>query len=194
MAAINPVVEEYRKFVSSLAIGDGVDRVFMNSDEEKALIVLVELFKSAKTKVRIFAGSLYHSVGNKLEYLIALSEFLERGGELRVLLNDYNEEAAKTSNLYKRLAYYKSKGKPIFIKTTNSRPYRTGDPEKKEVHFTIGDEKSYRIETDIEKRTAECNFNNPVLAKTIADFFDMLFDKEDTKEIQLLKLFGYDNQ
>ncbi len=193
MAVFNPFIEEYRNFVSSLAKGDGVNRVFMNSDEDKALVVLVELFKSAKNTVRIFAGSLYNCVGNRSEYVIALSEFIERGGELRILLNNYNEEFAKKSNLYKRLAYYKSQGKPVFIKTTNSRPYRTGDIEKKEVHFTIGDEKSYRIETDTEKRTAECNFNSPELAKTTADFFDMLFNREDAKEIQLLKLFEYDN-
>ena len=194
MATTVPAVEEYRNFVASLAAGDGINRVFLNSDEDKALVVLVELFKSAKSIVRIFAGSLYHHVGNKSEYVIALSEFIEKGGELRILLNNYNEEFAKSSNLYKRLAYYKSQGKPVFVKTTNSRPYRTEDPEKKEVHFTIGDEKAYRIETDIEKRTAECNFNNPDIAKTTADFFDTLFNREDAKEINLLKLFGDDNQ
>lgn len=53
----------------------------------------------------------------------------------------------------------------------------------------MADEKSYRIETDIEKRTAECNFNNPNLAKGITTFFDGLFSREDAKEIDLIKLF-----
>lgn len=185
--------KKYKDFVHLMAkIGE--NRTFLNSDEDHALDVLVQLFQLSQKTVRIFAGSLCQHVGNKLEYVIAISEFIERGGELRILLNSYNEELAKSSNLYKRLAYYKSQGKPVFVKTTNSRPYRTGDPEKKEVHFTIGDEKAYRIETDIEKRTAECNFNNPELAKTTSDFFDMLFLREDAKEINLLKLFGDDNQ
>lgn len=185
--------KKYRDFVTFLA-KSGDNRTFLNSDEDHALDVLVQLFQIAQSTVRIFAGSLCHHVGNKSEYVIALSEFIERGGELRILLNNYNEEFAKTSNLYKRLAYYKSQGKPVTVKTTNSKPYRTGDPEKREVHFTIGDEKAYRIETDIEKRTAECNFNNPELAKSTAEFFDMLFNREDAKEINLLKLFGDDNQ
>lgn len=183
----------YKNFVATLA-RSGDNRTFLNSDEDHALNVLVQLFQSAKRTVRIFAGSLCQHVGNQPEYVIAISEFIERGGELRILLNNYNEELAKSSNLYKRLAYYKSQGKPVIVKTTPSRPYRTEDPEKKEVHFTVGDEQSYRIETDIEKRTAECNFNNPELAKSTADFFDMLFSREDAKEVNLLKLFGDDNQ
>ena len=185
--------KKYKDFVTSLA-SSGENRAFLNSDEDHALDVLVQLFQISQKTVRIFAGSLCQHVGNKSEYVIAVSEFIERGGELRILLNNFNEEQAKSSNLYKRLAYYKSQGKPVTVKSTTSRPYRTEDPEKKEVHFTIGDEKAYRIETDIEKRTAECNFNNPELAKTTADFFDMLFDKENTKEINLLKHFGDDNK
>ena len=79
---------------------------------------------------------------------------------------------------------------PVFVKSTPSKPYRTSDPDKKEVHFTLGDNKAYRIETDIEKRTAECNFNNPELATETVDFFDHLFNRDDAKEIDLLKLFN----
>lgn len=180
----------YKLFVESQA-RSGENRTFLNSDEDHALDVLVQLFQLAQNKVRIFAGSLCHHVGNKAEYVIALSEFIERGGTLHILLNAFNEEYARSSNLYKRLAYYKSQGKPVVVKTTKARPYRTDDPEKKQVHFTIGDEKAYRIETDIDKRTAECNFNNPTLAKETAEFFDNIFTREDANEINLLNLFGY---
>ena len=64
---------------------------------------------------------------------------------------------------------------------------------KKEVHFTIGDDKAYRIETDIENRTAECNFNNPNLAKATADFFDRLFVRDDAKDLDITKLFNDGN-
>ena len=121
--------------------------------------------------------------------IIALSEFLERGGSLKILLNKYDKEIAKSSGLYKRLAYYKEKDFPIVVKETQAHPFFTSDPDKKEIHFTVADEKSYRIETDIEKRTAECNFNNPNLAKGITTFFDGLFSREDAKEIDLIKLF-----
>lgn len=182
------VNREYKDFVKALS-SSGENKTFLNCDEEHALEVLVKIFQTAQKEVRIFAGCLCHHVGNKQEYIIALSEFLERGGSLKILLNKYDEKEAKTSGLFKRLAYYKEKKYPIVIKESKAHPYFTGDPDKKEIHFTVADEKSYRIETDIENRTAECNFNNPNLAKGITVFFDGLFVREDAKEIDLINLF-----
>lgn len=184
----------YKEFVNSIS-KSGENRTFLNSDEEHALDVLIQLFQQARHTVRIFAGCLCKHVGNRSEYVVAISEFIEREGtSLYILLNDFDEEFAKSSNLFKRLAYYKTLGKSIYIKSTTSRPYRIEDPQKKEVHFTVGDENAYRIETDIEKRTAECNFNNPALAKETATFFDSLFNRWDAKEINLLKLFDDGNK
>lgn len=180
--------KDYRDFVSLLA-KSGEDRVFLNSNEDHALDVLVQLFKISNKHIRIFAGCLCKHVGNMPEYIIALSEFVERNGVLDILLNSYDENSAKTSNLYKRLAYYKAMGKPINVKKTSVRPYLNDDPDKKEVHFTIGDSKSYRIETDVEARTAECNFNNPPIAKATEDFFDELFNSENSTIIDIVKLF-----
>lgn len=181
--------KNYQDFVKALS-ESGENRTFLNSDEDHALDVLVRLFQVSQKEVRIFAGCLCKHVGNKPEYVVSLSEFIERGGRLFILLNNFDEECAKTSNLYKRLAYYKSKDMPVFVKSTSSKPYRVSDPEKKEVHFTIGDKNAYRIETDIVQRTAECNFNNPVLAEETANFFDALFNRNDAREIDLVKLFN----
>lgn len=185
--------KRYKDFVSLLA-KNGINRVFLNSDEEHALDVLVQLFNISQTHIKIFAGCLCKHVGNMPEYIVALSEFIERGGTLYILLNAFDEDSAKVSNLYKRLAYYKSVGKPISVKKTSARPFLNGDPERKEVHFTIGDGKSYRIETDTDKRTAECNFNNPIVAKATEDFFDKLFNSTDASEIDIVKLFEDGNQ
>lgn len=182
---------EYKRFIHQL-VESRENRTFLNSDEDHALDVLVEIFQLAQKKIRIFAGCLCRHVGNQPEYIVALSEFIERGGELEILLNAFEEESARTSNLYKRLAYYKSEGKPIIIKQTAAKPYLSNDPDKKEVHFTIGDDMAYRIETDINKRTAECNFNNPIVAKITADFFDSLF--LDAVEVDVVKLFDHGNR
>lgn len=184
-------IEDYRQFVASLATGDGINRVFMNSDEDKALVVLVELFKSAKTIVRIFAANLCQHVGNQKDYIEALSDFIEKGGEVRILINQYDKDTAVQSDLYKRLAYYKSEGKPVYLKMTTIKPYYINDESKKEVHFTIADSKGFRIETDTEKRTARCNFNNPEEAAGVVKFFDEVFEK--SADINLKELFGYGN-
>ena len=165
---------EYKDFVKSLALSNE-NRTFLNSNEDHAVEVLEQLFQISENEIRIFAGCLCKHVGNRSEYIVALSEFIEQGGTLHILLNAYDEEAARNSNLYKRLAYYIDGGKPVVVKSTDAHPYRVFDTDKREVHFTIGDRKAYRIETDIDKRTAECNFNNPKLAENMADFFDTLF-------------------
>lgn len=183
----------YKKFIRTLAEKQD-PRTFLNSDEEHALDVFVEFFRIAKHVVRIFAGCLCKHVGNKNEYVVAISEFIERGGELKILLNDYDENAARVSSLYKRLAYYKEKGYPIEVRRTTAKPYLTSDPEKKPIHFTAVDDLAYRLETDIEHRTAECSFNNPSLAHAIADFFDSLFTREGVEEVDIVALFEHENQ
>ena len=187
------VDEKYAKFVRLLA-QSRENRTFLNSDEDKAVEVLSNLFRISAKEVRIFAGNLCEHVGNQLEYIIALSEFIERGGTVCILLNSYNEDMARTSNLFKRLAYYKSEGKPIFVKTSTAKPYLASDPKQRPVHFTVGDNMAYRIETDIENRTALCNFNNPELAEKTAVFFDELFNREDVKDVDIIKLFENGNK
>lgn len=184
--------KSYQDFIHSLA-ESRENRTFLNSDEEHALDVLIEIFHLSKSKLRIFAGCLCHHVGNNPEYVVAISEYIERGGELYILLNNFDETTAKDSNLYKRLAYYKTKKNPIYIKRTSVHPYIEDDPEKKEVHFTIGDDNVYRIETDIEKRTAECNLNNPEIAKKMAEFFDELFSAPEAQEIDVVTLVDNGN-
>lgn len=179
---------EYKNFVHTLAKNDE-DRIFLNSDKDKAIIVLVRLIQNSQNELRIFAGNLCNSVGDNSDYIIAISEFIERGGTIKILLNNYDPDFARNSNLFKRLAYYIAQGKNIFVKKTDAKPYRTSDVEKKEIHFTVGDNKAYRIETDIEKRTAECNFNSPQVAKGIADFFDKLFKAHDSRDIDIKGLF-----
>lgn len=182
--------ETYKIMVRELAMRarNGESNLFLNSDEEHALEVLVNIFKEAKSVVRIFAGDLCGHVGCEKEYIIALSDFIDRGGEVRILLNKFKNELVEKSALFKRLAYYQSEGKPVLVKSTDARPYRTTDDRKEEVHFTIGDEKSYRLEIDTEERTAICDFCDEKTASGLAVFFDGIFDREQSETIDLEKL------
>jgi hypothetical protein len=178
----------YKEYVSFLA-QNKINKTFINSDEEHALDVFVNLFKSAEKIVRIFAGCLTSKVSNESEYIIAISDFIERGGEIKILLNKYNETAASSSNLIKRLSFYKYLEKPILVKRTEVKPYFASDPNKNEIHFTVIDNLSYRIETDVEARTADCNFNNEPLATNIVTFFDKVFESIDSIDVDIISLF-----
>lgn len=181
-------MKRYTEYISQLA-NDKINKNFSNSDEDHALEVLIKIFQISNTVIRIFAGSLCSNVPNDPRYIAALSDFIEQGGRVRILLNNFNKENAKESNLFKRLMYYISlDNADIQLYTTNAKPYLTKDPQKKPVHFTVGDENAYRVETDIEKRTANCNFNHPEGAKNLIDFFDQI-ERSQAERIDLNECF-----
>lgn len=184
-------LEQYREFIQMLSETSD-DRIFLNKGPEHAKVVLEQIFKQSKKNVRIFAGNLTRIVGDDQNYIAALSDFVQNeGSSVKILLNDYKEELAKESKLYMRLAYFKSKGKDIVVKSTDVKPCRKSDPEQKEFHFTVGDEKAYRLETDIIERKAEGSMNRTETAAPMAAFFDSLFDSDQSKVIDILKLFNY---
>lgn len=180
-------MKAYIEYISLLS-ANKVDKDFANSNTEKAKEVLVKIFEQSKEFVRIFARSLCNNeVSNSSKYILALSDFIERGGKVEIAVNSYNEEDVKQSDLFKRLSYYIAEGKHVLIYRTDAKPYLTNDPEKKEVHFTIGDDVAYRLETDIANRTAVCNFNSPERAKSLIEFFDKI--KESAHPVNLQDVF-----
>lgn len=181
-------MNDYYRFVKELS-EKNENYVFFNSDEGKMLSVFSVMFQGASKEFRIFAGSLCNETTDSKSYIEAVSDFLERGGKLRILLNNYNEKKAFQSDLFRRLYYYVTKGKTVKIRTTNEKPYITSGDDRINVHFSVGDEKSYRIEQDIEKRTAVCNMNGESQAKDMARLFDKIFENYYVKDVDLKSLF-----
>lgn len=180
-------MKTYIEYISLLS-HNKVNKDFSNSDEDHAIEVLVKIFEQSKDHIRIFAKSLCNNnVSNNPKYIAALSDFIERGGQVEIAVNSYIEDNIRQSNLFKRLAYYLTQGKQIKIYRSNAKPYLLSDPDRKEVHFTIGDDISYRLETDIEKRTAICNFNSPERAQILIDFFEKI--KTTSQNINIQNVF-----
>lgn len=177
---------EYRNYVHFLSENDE-NRIFLNSDDEKAIIVFSELFAKAKETMKIFAGCLSNNVSNNSTYLSAISDFIIGGGELKILLNNYSQEKALNSDLLKKLAFYQTEKKPIYVHKCNDKPYLSNDTEKKEVHFAVADKTAYRIEIDIKLRKSICNMNDNEMAVKLSDFFDGLF--ANSEEIDLISLY-----
>ena len=177
-------MKTYIEYISLLS-HNRVNKDFSNSDEEHAIEVLVKIFEQSSVFVRIFAKSLCNNdVSNSPKYIAALSDFIEKGGTVQIAVNSYVVSDVKQSNLFKRLSFYLSQGKKISIYKTDAKPFLANDPEKKEVHFTIGDDNAYRLETDIQKRTAICNFNSPDRVKGLIDFFDKIIKSSESVNIQ----------
>lgn len=185
-------MQNYSLFVKSLA-KQQVNQVFLNSDEDKMISVFVEIFNSSSDIVRIFAGNLCNLSTESSIYIEALSDFIERKGKLRVLLNDFDIIKTQQTNLYKRLAYYKAEGADIEIKATSVNPYVIAqNGERVNVHFSIGDNKSYRLENDTVNITAICNMHDPDTANEFVAVFDKIFDSERSIVVDLAAIFPSD--
>ncbi len=181
---------DYRDYVRWLSYHLD-ERIFLSDGSEHALIVFERIFKQSSKILRIFAGNLCRTMGNEPEYITALSDFIVKGGSVRILLNNYDEKLVNESNLFKRLAYFKNLGKDITVKKTETKLYQKGDPFQKEIYFTVGDENAYRIESNIKQCIAQCSMNRKNEAKEIITLFDGLFNSDESEEIDLLKIFGY---
>ena len=180
----------YRKLVD-LYSETSEKRYFMNKDDRHALVVLSKIFRLSKDNIRIFAGNLCRTVGNQPEYITSLSDFIEHDGCVRILLTDFEPHLAEVSDLYSRLAYYISKGKDISVKTTTEREFRSFGTDEYQVHFTVGDEESFREEYNVEERAALCCMHDPDKSKYLCKLFDRKFNSPAANSVDLLRMFGY---
>lgn len=165
-------MEEYRRAVEYLA-SQKMDFDIHNEGDEYAKVVFSNLFINARKTVRIAANTMRNNVVDSQEYQDALDSFLGREGtSLQIIISQLPDNALEdsTSNIYRRLslnpAY--SAGR-IHIKNANRPLFMMHD---KPVNFCVADGKMYRVENDIEKRTALCNFGNSRRAVFLEDVFD----------------------
>ncbi|MDR3245655.1 MAG: hypothetical protein LBT50_04410 [Prevotellaceae bacterium] len=175
-------LESYRKAVEFLA-KNKVDDLIFNSGDEHAAIIFSNIFSNSDYQVKIFAGNLQNAVTEKPEYISSIAGLLYRGARLEILLDNFDDSVKKDSDLFKKLHYYE---KRVSIKCTNTRFYATRVTDdghvKDHVHFCTGDSGMYRLETDTEKRSARCNFNDSPFVEFLNGLFDETFKTAQTVE------------
>ena len=182
-------IEEYRKAVEYLATQKR-DFDIHNEGDEYAKVIFTNLFLNARKTLRIAANSLRNSVVDSTEYLDALDSFLGRDGTtLQIIISHLPENASEDStlNIYRRLrlnpAY--SQGR-IHIKNAKRCIFRIGDTP---ANFCVADGLMYRIENNIERRTALCNFGNSSRAKLLEERFDEGYNSIE-QELDLSLVFA----
>jgi hypothetical protein len=146
-----------------------IDREFFNASDEHAQIVLTSMVRHTKEDLKIYCGNLCTDVSNDIVYLEEIQNFLsDRKGTMEILLCDY-QDGFKSKPIYQLLSQYPSN--QVKIKTTKTLLFFNNKP----IHFTVADKESFRIETDIEKKMARGNFNDPESGKMLSKKFDLLF-------------------
>lgn len=169
----------YLNYIDSLA-KEAKNEEFFNSSEEHAKIVLTAIMRYAKRYVNIYCESMMSEVSNNEEYLKVVQGFLEKGGNMNILLNNYDENIVN-KGIYKILSYYPNKIKIKKIEDPANKIKYNGNP----VHFTVADGKAFRLETDIVNKKAWGNFNDPVDGKVLDDVFYRVFSMDKCSDIKI---------
>lgn len=165
---------EYKDYIRSLASQDK-NVVFFNSGPEQAAFVLSTMFEHAKNDVKIYAGNFAGNISSQKNYKEGLQKYLRTGGKLRILLQqDKIDPAAKEPDIFELLRFFSViKPDQISIKKHSFRVTKgEGTPE---MHFAVADDKMYRLEEDIEKFKAVCNFNDKEVVSKLSKLFDEIY-------------------
>lgn len=179
-------MEQYRIAVQNYA-RDGVNYLFHNKGDEHALIILSNIFKNAKSHIRIAANKLYNDeVVNTIEYVESMKAFLDKKDtRLDILITtkptkeevtEYGPENTLYWMLYNHPAYRQGR---VEIKEGQGRFFR--NEEGVQVDFCTGDEKMFRLEGDIVKRQAIANFNDEDATRQLIEAFDKVYPSLTSK-------------
>lgn len=182
-------LEEYRLAVEYLA-SQKKDFDIHNEGNECAKVIFANIFKNAKSSVRIAANTLRNDVVNSSEYQNALDAFLSNeGAELKIIISHLPDNATEDSpnNIYRRLhrhpAYLSGR---IQIRNANRDIFHLGTQP---ANFCVADGIMSRIENDVVKRNALCNFGKKDRAAKLEEVFDKGFSSIQ-EVVDLNKLFA----
>jgi len=155
------------------------DKVFYNSSAEHAVIVHQALVKYAKEYIYIFSSSMCTEISNNPEYCQYMRDFLDLDGthKIHIVLTDYND-AFKNMPIAKLLADYPMQ---VIVKQFNGKVMYNGQP----AHFTVTDDRAFRLETNIKEHMAFGNFNSPDQAKVLRETFEQIFNSNLCKGVNL---------
>ncbi len=155
------------------------NKVFYNSSAEHASIVHQALAKYATNYINIFSSSMCSCVSNNSKYCSLIRTFLDadKKRSIKIVLTDYTDDFLHTE-IAKIFAEYPLQ---VSIKRFNGHLLYKGKP----AHFTVSDDRAFRLETDINERMAFGNFNSPEQSMELKNIFDKIFNSPLAKCVVL---------
>lgn len=151
--------------------------IIENEGEGHAALLMSAIFDYS-TKLKMLSGSLSRQLTEKDTYFSSLVKFIDRhDSELKLLLEEMPEEAERSKSLNYILDNI---GKNVIVKIISDHSSLEALKEKNngnKVHFSLGDEKIYRLEYSPEEYKADASFNRPKENSMLLNIFDDLFEK-----------------
>lgn len=171
-------LEIYAKNVQDKA-SSASDYLFHNEGNEHALIICVNIFRTAISQIRIAANQLCNDeVVNRDEYIEAMKSFLDKGDtRLHIIITTApsRENMRREGTFYRMIfdhpAYTEGR---VIIKVGDGKTFKNENGVV--VNFCTGDNSMYRFEDDIVKRTAIANFKDPNTTANLIANFDRVFN------------------
>ena len=169
-------------------IHDFADRldpfIFSNEGVEHAEIVLSEMYEHAREKVYVYCGHLDEKLTSRPQYYNALTAYLESGKELKVMIGDNPEVMSPAlSRIVEKCREKTTDNKCIknieckILKVLSGLNSHFNFNEKQNIHFTVADNRSFRLETEPKEYRAFCSFNNVDISTKLSTIFLAYFDK-----------------
>lgn len=158
---------------------DKKNEIFYNSSAEHAIIVHQALVKTATNYMYIFSSSMCTEISNNSDYCNLVKAFLRenKNRQIKIVLTDYNDGFALMP-IAKLLAEFPLQ---VSIKRYPGEVYYKDKP----VHFTITDDRAFRLETDINNHMAFGNFNSPDQAKAMKAVFEKVYQSKLASSVTL---------
>lgn len=166
-------IEDFKKDIDEKAREGAIEEI-SHSGEEESAIILGTIFKYAKERVRMYVGDFNGKISNNEYYLEQVTNFLEDGKRLDVIVK--NLHSKNPSDVYNKISLYDSFSDNVNLIHADI----TLPKEDEEIHFTIGDDKLYRIELDIDNYFGVACFNDRDRAVNLSNIFDKAIEEQMT--------------
>lgn len=168
----------YDKFIQELALNSD-DLTFTNSSEVHALSILRATFMYSKHYVYMFSNKLDACVFNDQELISEAKNFLREGNhKLHIAIQDdtFTPERCEFS-------------KQLLTEFPNSVEIKKAEKDSKvskiDINFTVADDKAYRLENDIAKKTATGSFDDKETSSILKSLFDKIFQNDSMCAVNL---------
>lgn len=154
------------------------DVFFSNSSSDHAALVLSTMFSSASDSILIYGDTLRSELSSQQNYALSLRDAIERNVSVKVLLND--NSALSPMALWLQEVQSSAKNVSVIVnKNARSIVQREIGIQKEiatvDYHFTIADNRMYRIEYNVANFNAFACFNYRKLAEDLANAFNRAF-------------------
>lgn len=164
-------LESFKELVKDLSANQA-SLIFPNKGARFASIVIGEIFKNAKEKVRILANDMNGEINNNDEYIEGLKEAIKKNIKIDVVLHNIEYLTNPSKGLKLLLDH---KGQNVNFYHVNV----IEDSKLNNLFFATGDNKMFRLEFDNNTHTASCSFDDPKRTEDLNSIFNNLLKKSN---------------